>query len=110
MTFTAYAQMRLPQVSQEFGRLGFTASSFRLELSWAKLAGVVALLLPIVPSWVKEWAYAGFAITLASALIAHISIGEGANAWGWAAGTAVLWALSFFFWRRIQARRANESA
>jgi len=80
-----------------------------LELSWAKLAGVAALLLPIVPAWVKEWAYAGFAITLVSALIAHISIGEGAGAWGWAAGTAVLWALSFFFWRRIRAAEQTNS-
>jgi hypothetical protein len=109
MSFTAYAQMRLPQVSQEFARLGFSASSFRLELSWAKLAGVAALLLPIVPAWVKEWAYAGLAITLVSALIAHISIGEGAGAWGWAAGTAVLWALSFFFWRRIRAAEQTNS-
>ena len=107
MSFTAYAQLRLPQVSQEFARLGFTAYLVPLGTLVGQAGGVVALLLPIVPSRVKEWAYAGFAITLCSALIAHISIGEGANAWGWAAGTAVLWALSFFFWRRIQARRAN---
>jgi hypothetical protein len=57
---------------------------------------------PMVPARVKEWAYAGFAITLVSALIAHFSLGEGPTAWGWAAGTAVLWAFSYFFWRRLQ--------
>jgi hypothetical protein len=102
MSFTAYAQLRLPQVAGEFARLGFPAY-FRIELSWAKLAGVVALLVPMVPARVKEWAYAGFAITLVSALIAHFANGEGFEAWGWAAGTGVLWGGSYFFWRRLQA-------
>jgi len=95
--FTAYAQLRLPQVAEAFTRLGFP-DYFRVELAWAKLLGVVLLLAP-VPARLKEWAYAGFAITLGSALIAHLSVGEGPEAWGWAAGTAVLWALSYFFWR-----------
>ena len=30
-----------------------------------------------VPARLKEWAYAGFAINLASALIAHLSVGGG---------------------------------
>ncbi|HYV48469.1 MAG TPA: DoxX family protein [Myxococcaceae bacterium] len=105
MGFTAYAQLRLPQVAEAFTRLGFPAS-FRVELSWAKLLGVVVLLAP-APARLKEWAYAGFAITLVSALIAHLSIGEGPEAWGFAAVTSVLWALSYFFWRRLQARPAN---
>ncbi|HEY4354472.1 MAG TPA: DoxX family protein [Acidobacteriaceae bacterium] len=102
MGFTAYAQLRLPQVAGEFSRLGFPAY-FRIELSWAKFAGVAALLIPGAPAWIKEWAYAGFAITLVSALIAHFALGEGFAAWGWAAVTCVLWALSYFFWRRMQA-------
>ena len=69
-----------------------------------KLVGVVLLLAP-VQARLKEWAYAGFAITLGSALIAHLSVGDGPEAWGWAAGTGVLWGLSYFFWRRVQARR-----
>jgi DoxX-like family len=102
MGFTAYAQPRLPQVAAEFGHLGVPAY-FRLELSWAKFAGLAALLVPMVPARVKEWAYAGFAITLVSALIANFAVGEGVEAWGWAAGTGVLWGLSYFFWRRLQA-------
>jgi hypothetical protein len=99
--FTAYAQLSLPQVAEAFTRLGFPAY-FRVELAWAKLLGVVLLLAP-VPARLKEWAYAGFAITLGSALIAHRAIGEGPEAWGWAAGTGVLWGLSYFFWRRLEA-------
>ena len=98
--FTAYAQLRLPQVAEAFAHLGFP-DYFRLELAWATLLGVVLLLAP-VPSRLKEWAYAGFAIDLGSALIAHFAMGDGAQAWGWAAGTAVLWALSYYFWRRVQ--------
>ena len=94
MGFTAYAQLRLPQVAEAFTHLGFP-DYFRVELSWAKLLGVVLLLAP-VPARLKEWAYAGFAITLGSALIAHFSVGDGPEAWGWAAGTGVLWGLSYF--------------
>ena len=101
--FTAYAQLRLPQVAEAFAHLGFP-DYFRVELSFAKLVGVVLLLAP-VPARLKEWAYAGFAITLASALVAHLSVGDGPDAWGWAAGTGVLWGLSYFFWRRLESGR-----
>ena len=101
MSFTAYAQLSLPQVAEAFSHLGFP-DYFRVELSWAKLVGVLLLLAP-VPARLKEWAYAGFAIDLASALIAHLAVGDPAQAWGWAAGTGVLWGLSYFFWRRLPA-------
>jgi hypothetical protein len=100
ITFTAYAQLRLPQVAAAFTHLGFP-DYFRIELSWAKLLGVVLLLAP-VPARLKEWVYAGFAIDLASALIAHFSVGDGPQAWGWAAATGVLWGLSYLSWRRRQ--------
>jgi hypothetical protein len=96
MAFTAYAQLRLPQVAEMFTHLGFP-DYFRVELSWVKLLGVAVLLTP-VPARLKEWAYAGFAITLASALIAHFSVGDGPAVWSWAAGTGVLWGISYYFW------------
>lgn len=105
ISFTAYAQLRLPQVAEAFSHLGFP-SYFRLELSWAKFLGVVVILAP-VPARLKEWAYAGFAITLASALIAHFAVGDGPEAWSWAAGTGVLWGLSYFFWRRLPSTPAS---
>ena len=102
MGFTAFAQLRLPQVAAAFTHLGFP-DYFRVELSWAKFVGLAVLLLPVAPARLKEWAYAGFAITLTSALIAHLSVSDGPNAWGWAAGTGVLWVLSYLFFRRLQA-------
>jgi hypothetical protein len=95
--FTAYAQLRLPQVAAMFTHLGFP-DYFRVELSWAKLLGVVVLLAPM-PARLKEWAYAGFAITLASALVAHFAVGDGPEVWSWAAATGVLCGLSYIFWR-----------
>ena len=105
MGFTAYAQLQLPQVAAAFTHLGFPPY-FRVELSWAKLFGVVVLLAPL-PARLKEWAYAGFAITLGSALVAHFALGDGPAVWGWAAGTAVLWALSYGFWRLLLPKPAG---
>jgi hypothetical protein len=55
---------------------------------------VVVILAPVPPR-LKEWAYAGFAIDLA--------VGDGPEAWDWAAGAGVLWGLSYLFRRRLQA-------
>jgi len=115
MSFTAYAQLQLPQVAEAFTHLGYPGY-FRVELSWAKLLGVLVLLAP-VPARLKEWAYAGFAITLASALIAHFAVGDGPAQWSWAAGTALLWALSYACWRhlpassdRVESRKASTAS
>jgi len=51
-----------------------------------------------VPARLREWDYAGFAINLASAFIVLLSL---------SAGTGVLWGLSYFFWRRLQATLAS---
>jgi hypothetical protein len=105
MAFTAYAQLSLPAVAEMFRHLGYP-DYFRVELSWAKVVGVLLLLAP-VPAWLKEWSYAGFAITLGSALIAHVALGDGPEVWSWAAGTGVLWAISYVLWRRMQAAPAR---
>jgi hypothetical protein len=113
MSFTAYYELlRLPEAAQAFSRLGFSADAFRAELSWAKVAGVVALLVPMIPARgaiyvIKEWAYAGFAINLVSAIIAHLSIGDRPAALAPSSITSLLRALSYFFWRRLQTRSSD---
>jgi len=84
MSFTAYAQLRLPQVAAAFTHLGYP-HLVSGGTPWAKLLGVVLIFAP-APARIKEWAYAGFAINLTSALIAHLSVDDGLEAWGWAAG------------------------
>jgi hypothetical protein len=58
-----------------FAHLGFP-DYFRIELTAAKALGVVALLTPRVPERAKAFAYAGFAITLVSASVAHLASGD----------------------------------
>ncbi len=101
IAFTAYAQLALPQVAEAFRQLGFTSASFRIELSCAKFFGIAALLFP-VPACIKEWAYAGFGIVLVSALIAHLSAGQGPEQWIWALVAFVLLAVSYALRERLQ--------
>jgi hypothetical protein len=49
---------------------------FKIELTIAKILGLLVLVLPNVPVRIKEFAYFGFAITLISATIAHSSTGD----------------------------------
>jgi hypothetical protein len=103
MSFTAYYELlRLPEAAQAFTRLGFASNAFRMELSWAKIAGVIVLLIPTFPARLREWTYAGFAINLVSAVIAHSSISDRPAAFIPSTLTSVLWGLSYFFWRKLQ--------
>jgi DoxX-like family len=49
---------------------------FKIELTTAKILGVLALLIPSVPFKIREFAYFGFGITLLSASIAHFAPGR----------------------------------
>jgi len=62
-------------MKEAFVHLGFP-SYFRIELAIAKILGAIVLILPSIPKQLKEFAYFGFAITLVSAFIAHLSSGD----------------------------------
>ncbi|HUB06019.1 MAG TPA: DoxX family protein [Myxococcales bacterium] len=51
---------------------------FKVELTLAKLLGLVALLAPRVPRRIRDLAYFGFALDLASAVVAHTWAGDAA--------------------------------
>ena len=51
---------------------------FRIELTVFKVIGALVLILPMAPLRLKEWAYAGFGITMISAFIGH-SVTDGIN-------------------------------
>jgi hypothetical protein len=59
-----------------FAHLGLP-NWFKIELTVAKVLGLLALLIPNVPPRIKEFAYFGFTVTLISASIAHFSSGDG---------------------------------
>ena len=65
-------------IGREFKHLGFP-DYFRIELAIANIFGSFAIILPMVSGQIKEWAYAGFAITFISAATAHIAV-EGVSA------------------------------
>lgn len=68
MFFSAYY---LYVHAEAFRQLGFP-DYFRIELVIAKIAGALLLLVPVVSLRVKEWIYAGFGMTMLSALFSHI--------------------------------------
>lgn len=47
---------------------------FRVVLAVFKTLGGLALILPMIPARIKEWAYAGFGITFISAAISHWAV------------------------------------
>lgn len=64
-----------PEMKEAFVHLGLP-NWFRLELTTAKLLGVLALVVPGVPHKIREFAYFGFAIVLLSTPVAHLSSGD----------------------------------
>ncbi|RDC57212.1 DoxX family protein [Pedobacter chinensis] len=98
MIFSAYSYFTNPEVKQGFQHLGFS-DYFRIELGIAKLLGAIILIAPI-KGQIKEWAYAGFAITFISAFIAHAASGDPvSNQIGPIVFLLVL-ALSYFTYRK----------
>ncbi|HKZ38403.1 MAG TPA: DoxX family protein [Chryseolinea sp.] len=74
ISFTFFDHIQYPEGA--FVHLGLP-NYFKIELTIAKVLGMMALLIPGVPPKVKEFAYFGFAITLFSASIAHFASGDG---------------------------------
>jgi hypothetical protein len=58
-----------PEAVENFRHLGYP-QQLRVLLGVAKLAGVIVLLLPWLPT-LQEWAYAGFTFTWIAATVAH---------------------------------------
>jgi hypothetical protein len=66
-----------PSRKEAFQHLGLP-DWFRLELTVAKLLGALALVVPVTPVLLREFAYFGFGLTIISADIAHLSSGDSA--------------------------------
>jgi GNAT superfamily N-acetyltransferase len=75
-------------------------------LGTAKILGVAAILIPGFTK-IKEWAYAGLVFDLLGALYSHISAGDSAAQWAFAAIGLTLAAGSYVFFRRKSVRTAG---
>src|SRR6186713_2622269 len=58
---------------QGIAHLGYP-DYFRIELTFFKVLGGLALVIPSVPARIKEWAYFGFALDFISAFIGHVIV------------------------------------
>jgi hypothetical protein len=67
--FTGHTEM----AKQGISHLGFP-DYFRVYLNVCKILGVLAIVVPFVPSRIKEWAYFGLGITMVSAFVANWAV------------------------------------
>lgn len=99
LLLTSISYLTDPKFVDIFRHLGFP-QYFRVELAIAKIIGVLILLIPQIPSRLKEWAYAGFGITLISGFVAHLNSGDPLgyiiNVLFW----FVLLVISYIYWHK----------
>ncbi len=108
MLYNAYNYLTSEDMKGAFVRLGFP-SYFRVELAVAKFSGALVLLIPGLPKTVKQFAYFGFALTFISAIVAHLSIGDGFGAIWMPAGFLVLLAVSYYCYLKINDLKPYEN-
>ena len=82
MIFSSYGGSPLmPEaVAMLHDHLGYPLYFIQL-VSCAKVVGAIAILLPMVPARVKEWAYFGFFIDLVTAAFSFIALGDPISLW-----------------------------
>lgn len=82
MIFSSIGGIMLDEQTTTFlhDHLGYPLYFIRF-ISVAKVLGAVAILLPMMPARVKEWAYFGFFVDLVCAVWSFISVGDPASGW-----------------------------
>lgn len=73
MGMNAFFYVTRPEAKVLCTHFGFPGY-FRIELAIAKVIGVLVLL--FAKGRVREWAYAGFTITIISGVVAHVCSGD----------------------------------
>lgn len=100
MLFSGFAYFTSPEVAEGFAKMGF-ADFFRIELGTAKIVGAIVWLIPTVPGRIREWTFAGFAITFISAFIAHLAIGDPLSVAAFPLIVLILLAVSHFLYLKV---------
>lgn len=109
MLGNAYAYLTSQEARRLCAHFGFP-DYFRVELAIAKLLGVIVLALPLFKGRIKEWAYAGFVITVLSGFIAHLASGDSVRDSASALIALALVLISYASYHRLQtARSINKS-
>lgn len=82
MIFSSFGGLTLhPEaVAMLHDHLGYPLYFIRW-ISVFKVIGAIAILLPMVPARVKEWAYFGFFIDLVTAMVSFIAVGDPVAGW-----------------------------
>ena len=94
------------ETKQGMEHLGYPAY-FASMLSFFKLFGAIALLIPKFPALIKEWAYAGFAIDFVCAFISIVIV-DGISGVAFAPVVAlVILILSYFSFHKLQGSRKS---
>lgn len=90
--------MSSPDSVRGFDGLGLPGYLLPL-LGWAKVAGVVAILIPGYPR-IKEWAYAGLVFDILGAIYCIAAIGEPVVMWLPLGVIVLVGALSYYFYHK----------
>lgn len=98
----------VPMAVQGFKEIGLPAYLLPF-LGWAKLVGVIAILVPGFPR-IKEWAYAGLIIDLVGATYCVYSGGKNPTDWIPMLAFIGLGAASYHFYHKKQAAASPESS
>lgn len=101
MLTNAYFYLTSEEAKKICVHFGFP-NYFRIELGLAKIIGVIVLLTVSQKSIIREWAYAGFTITVISGFIAHLCSGD-----GMLASSSALLALTILLTSYIYAKKIN---
>ncbi|MBP7513466.1 MAG: DoxX family protein [Flavobacteriales bacterium] len=82
MVFSSIGGITLDEQAVTFlhDHLGYPLYFIRF-ISVAKVIGAVAILLPMVPARVKEWAYFGFFVDLTAAICSFAALGDPVGQW-----------------------------
>ncbi|HVZ56349.1 MAG TPA: DoxX family protein [Chitinophagaceae bacterium] len=105
MLFSAIPNILVNQGSREFmgHHLGYPVYLIAF-LGWAKLLGVVVILLPGLAR-LKEWAYAGLTFDLTGAIYSGLSVGDPLLQWTPVLAALCFIALSYYLHhKRLQSR------
>ncbi|MFS4494617.1 DoxX family protein [Maribacter sp. 2308TA10-17] len=70
LLWSAYGYLFSKPMIDGVKELGFP-DHFRIQLAILKVIAVVIILIPQIPLQVKDWAYAGIALFLLTAIVAH---------------------------------------